>query len=327
MMTQAADYTAEELQEAQELSTALDRFLAARRQDEDAETSAALASLGPAAPVVRDLVALNEMFGPVPTALQDQIEQKLRKGTSLPVPTHPPTAWRWLRSPWVLRPLAAVLLVVCLTAAFLWTQPGQQAMAALRAILQAGTVHVEVEPEGAISPTPSSLATMHVYQGAVEQDVPDLETAHKLVSFPLLEPAVLPEGYGLQHIWAVSFPDGPVWLQGPFFLEMRFAPAGAVPELVYLSLRQSGVNPSQGFEITSLRLRSEDVLSADQVNLDGKEAALLVMQAGGSGSSVSRSRLPPPLRELVWQQGAVMVELGSQVLDTDGLMRVARSLH
>jgi len=305
------DYSSEELQEALAFSEALDGLLLARRRGAaPSEAPGDAPQLAELWPVLRGLTALEEAWGPAPPSLERAVRQKLDPPQREPL-------WRLFLQP------AAALALVALLGLFL-TGPGHQAMAELRAILHIGTVQVEVAPEGTTPPT----TAVQAYRGVVEQEVPSVEAARQMVSYPLLEPGYLPEGYQLRRVQAISLEEGPTWLREPFFVEMYFAPDDASPDFIYLSLRQSGVNPGPGWEISSLLFRSKDVENAEMVTLDGKQAALLTLEGEFKAKPTSpRVRRPPALRELVWQEGSVMVELGTQVLETEELLRVARSLQ
>ncbi|NLE76243.1 MAG: hypothetical protein GX605_05770, partial [Chloroflexi bacterium] len=132
-------------------------------------------------------------------------------------------------------------------------------------------------------------------------------------------------GYRLQGVTAISLAEGPLWLREPLFVEASFAPPDAAPELCYLSLRQGAVQPGAGWEVSTFLFRSEDVTSAETVEINGQPAALLALE--GQPTQGRPARRPPPLRELLWQQGDTMLELSTQALDPQELLRVARSLQ
>ena len=316
-MRDKVDYTAEGLLEGIAISSAIDQFLAARGLGRPAsEALEELPQLVDVGVVLRGLCALEESWGTAPQALERDLRRRLEEQ-----PQEPRRPFFWQVS---LRPLAALALVAFATVGFLLTTPGHQALAALRAILQIGTVEVKVVPEGLVSPTP----VLRTYAGLVEQEVADLEVARQMVNFPLREPEHLPPGYRLQRVTTISLEEGPIWLKEPFFVELYFAPDDASPELIYLKCRQSGVNPGEGWEVATFLFSSEEVKSVEQVDLNGKPAALLVIEGEMGGQLLSpMSRRPPPLRELLWQEESVMMELDTQVLNVEELVKVARSLQ
>ena len=210
--------------------------------------------------------------------------------------------------------IATVLALVVL-ALVLFTTPGQRAVAALMATLNLGdgTAHpVQVN----VSPDRQPTGTQ--YAGARAETLASLDAARARVPYRLLEPGWLPSGYTLQSVAAISYDGMPDWFPQPLYIETTYR-AAAMPSLTFdLTLRQFGVALGEAGHIRTLRFDSVDVTSTQEVQVNGRAALLLTL---GQGSNHSM------LRELVWQQGDVMIEILSQSLSPQEMLTVAAALR
>ncbi|NLE76548.1 MAG: hypothetical protein GX605_07325, partial [Chloroflexi bacterium] len=168
--------SADELRAALAASQAIERMLQA---DGQGQATAALADLRLA---VDGLLTLRAGYSPPPPALVERVRSRQA------APQAPPRHRLW-QAAW--RPVAALALTSVLTTAIFLTGPGEQALAALRAIFRVGTVQVQVAPEAAISPTPGQRAYPST---AATEPLADLAAAQALVSFPLWQVGYLPAG-------------------------------------------------------------------------------------------------------------------------------------
>lgn len=266
------------------------------------------ADLQPLLFTARQLTDLAAALPPPSLALT----QRVRRLTAAP----PRPAGRlqriWSPRPWLRVATALVLAVLALS---LFTAPGQRAMAALMASLNLGdgaahNVRVNVSPD--------PLRTGPQYTGARAENLANLDTARARVPYPLLEPAWLPPGYTLQGVSAVSYAGMPDWFPQPLYIETDYRAAGASRVSFDLTLRQFGVALGETGRIRTLRFDSVDVTATQEVQVNGRAALLLTLGQPSQDAAV---------RELVWQQGDVMIEILSQSLSPEDMLAVAASLR
>ena len=239
------------------------------------------------------------------------LTQRVRKLTAAPAAA-PGARLAWLRLPSF---RVATALVLVLLAALIFTKPGQRAVAALMATLNLG--------DGAAHPvqvnvSPDRQPTGPEYAGARAESLADLEAARARVPYPLLEPAWLPAGYRLQHVAAISYDGMPDWFPQPLYIETDYRAAGRQALTFDLTLRQFGVALGDAGHIRTLRFDSVDVTSTQEVQVNDRAALLLTFRQAGKSAVV---------RELVWQQGDVMIEILSQSLGPEEMLAVAASLR
>lgn len=237
------------------------------------------------------------------------LSQRVRKLTAAPAPG---ARLAWLRLPSF---RVATALALVLLAALIFTKPGQRAVAALMATLNLG--------DGAAHPvqvnvSPDRQPTGPEYAGARAESLADLDAARARVPYPLLEPAWLPAGYRLQNVAAISYDGMPDWFPQPLYIETDYRAAGRRALTFDLTLRQFGVALGDAGHIRTLRFDSVDVTSTQEVQVNDRAALLLTFRQAGKSAVV---------RELVWQQGDVMIEILSQSLGPEEMLAVAASLR
>lgn len=237
------------------------------------------------------------------------LSQRVRKLTAASAPG---ARLAWLRLPSF---RVATALALVLLAALIFTKPGQRAVAALMATLNLG--------DGAAHPvqvnvSPDRQPTGPEYAGARAESLADLDAARARVPYPLLEPAWLPAGYRLQNVAAISYDGMPDWFPQPLYIETDYRAAGRQALTFDLTLRQFGVALGDAGHIRTLRFDSVDVTSTQEVQVNDRAALLLTFRQAGKSAVV---------RELVWQQGDVMIEILSQSLDPEAMLAVAASLR
>jgi hypothetical protein len=218
----------------------------------------------------------------------------------------------WPRLPY-LRLAAALALVM--VAVMFFTTPGQRAMAALIATLNLGDgtarqVQVNVSPDS--QPAGQQSA------GARAETLASLDVARARVPYPLLEPGWLPADYALHSIAAVSYDGMPDWFPEPLYIETEYRAAATRSLAFDLTLRQFGVALGDAGRIRTLRFDSVDVASTQEVQINGRAGLLLTLRQETKG---------PVVRELVWQQGDVMIEILSQSLSPHDMLAVAAALR
>lgn len=218
----------------------------------------------------------------------------------------------WPRLPYLR--LAAALALVMLAVTF-FTTPGQRAMAALIATLNLGDgtshqVQVNVSPDSQPAGPQSA--------GARAETLASLDAARARVPYPLLEPGWLPADYALHSIAAVSYDGMPDWFPEPLYIETEYRAAATRTLAFDLTLRQFGVALGDAGRIRTLRFDSVDVASTQEVQINGRAGLLLTLRQENKG---------PVVRELVWQQGDVMIEILSQSLSPRDMLAVAAALR
>lgn len=219
-----------------------------------------------------------------------------------------PALSRWGRFDWrpwpALAAMAAVLLVV-LTA----LGPGRGALASLYARLNLGNVDVSV--------TPDSLPVGPRYTTAYRESLPNLAEAQTRVDFAVAVPATMPAGYSLDAVAAITYEGMPVWFPAPFYVELDYRGPAGQALLHDLTIRQFGMALGDQANISDLRFAADQVAESHAVEMEGHPALMVVHRAPAE----------QPIRELVWQEGDVMLELLSQTLTPEEMMHIAASMH
>lgn len=206
----------------------------------------------------------------------------------------------------VLAPLAAILLIAVLVL------PGpRQALATWVARFQLGRVHVAVVSDETTRPA----------LDAESQHFASLADAEAAAGFDLLEPAYLPAGYGLFGVEAVYYAALPAWLQ-PLYVEASYRPAAASPEVRYYAvLREFNASQAGGVKVGEIEFQSETVRDASDVALPGSRPAVLLEFEAASGDDRTL------LRQLIWEQEGLTLELWSEALPAEEMLRIAASLR
>jgi hypothetical protein len=151
---------------------------------------------------------------------------------------------------------------------------------------------------------------------AVETILANWSEAQTVMSFTPMEPAVLPDGYHMQSLRAISYKGMPDWLPQPFYLDAIYAPAGKeADDEQYLSIRQYAISYEPHGEISRLGFQPQQVENITSLSVGDKPAVLVEL---GQGSA---------LRELIWQHNGLAVELTSRTLSAQDLITVAESMR
>lgn len=244
----------------------------------------------------RRVTGLSQAMAPPSPGLLRRIE-RLEQGTARP---------RWGWSGWRPWPaFAAVALLVVLAA----LGPGRGALASLYARLNLGNVDVSV--------TPDSLPVGPRYTTAYRESLPNLAEAQARVDFAVSVPATMPAGYSLDAVAAITYEGMPVWFPAPFYVELDYRGPAGQALLHDLTIRQFGMALGDHANISDLRFAADQVAESHAVEMEGHPALMVVHRAPAE----------QPIRELVWQEGDVMLELLSQTLTPEEMMHIAASMH
>lgn len=266
------------------------------------------ADLLPLLSTAQQLTSLAAALPPPSLALA----QRVRRLAAAPAPAARRLDSIWAPRPWLRAAAVAALVLLALS---LFTAPGQRAMAALMASFRLGD---NAGRDVQINVSPDQLPTGSQYAGARAETLANLDAARGRVPYPLLEPGWLPPGYTLHSVSAVSYTNMPDWFPQPLYIETAYRTTPAPAVSFDLTLRQFGVALGETGRIRTLRFDSVDVSSMQEVQVAGRPALLLTLGQLDDGAAV---------RELVWQQGDVMIEILSQSLSPDDMLAVAASLR
>jgi hypothetical protein len=147
---------------------------------------------------------------------------------------------------------------------------------------------------------------------AVREPLRDLVAVELAIGRAPSLPKVLPEGYILLEITAVSYPDLPSWISQPFYIELGYGVEDGSPELYLREYRL--LFRDQG-GIKGIKAATELVAGHEEVEVAGVPAALLTF----SGDEVTHT--------LIWERDGLLLELESDCLSRDELMWVAGSVR
>jgi len=247
----------------------------------------------------RYLAGMVQRLGAVDPALEQRISCIAQRQGAI----GPATRWPRLRPAWVAAALAALLVAVALL-----TPLGQTAVASFMAVFNLGRTEVQIAP-----PQVTTTATAAAGSTAVVEAL-TLEEAQAQVSFAIPQPAYLPPGYRLLEVHSYTYPDLPAWIAQPFCLELVYGDGRgdqAAPHLYPITLGDKASS-------SGLNLGASPIQDVRDVDVDGKPGVLLRLGAEGAETV---------WRELVWEQGDLILSLSAASLSEDELMRIARSVR
>ncbi|MFQ5611783.1 MAG: hypothetical protein ACE5H9_06580 [Anaerolineae bacterium] len=293
-------------EEETRLSEAIDRMLAGQpaavegREAELLAIAAALRDWGGRLSTVEDEVAgqiLRRVFKEERSGLE-------RWQTPRPLDQSSPTFERATRSwqgarRWRFALASAALLLVL---AFFVSPPGQAVVAEVAGVFGLGRTQIEIGPPLAAT----ALASER------RQPVTALVTAEALLDTALLS-AEVPSGYRQAAIEVLYYdglsPDVPQ----PLFVEITYQTADGAT----FYLTQGSIRPGRNVEIEQLRFLAGQVAAGEPVMVGELPAVLLVL-----GEPAGR-----PVRNLVWEQGEMLVKLSSSDLSAEALIEIATQLR
>jgi hypothetical protein len=239
--------------------------------------------------VARHLREISAHMSPVPV----QLERRVRAIVGAP-PV--PRGRSWSAA-------ATGALVAAAVFVLLWiTVPGGQMVGAdmVRALL--GQTRVELTP-------------------TLDSELPSREVREPLSGLLAAEitmgrapslPRALPEGHSLQEVAAVSYPDLPSWISQPLFVELCYGLPGQPPAL---KLRQYRLLFRQFGGISGVQVAGDAVAGFEQVEVAGAPGTLLTTTRNGT------------VRTVLWERDGLLLELESETLSRDELLRIAQSVR
>lgn len=248
------------------------------------------------------LEALADLLPAPEAAFERRVWQRLQATEAKPArrPLLQGLRLRWLA------PAAFLFLLV------LFAFPGpRQALGDWVASFQVGEVQVSVVTE----------ATSRPALAAARQRFDGLKEAADATGFELLQPGYLPPGYAVSSVEAVTFDELPVWMR-PLYIEVRYQPADARPEIGYYAvLREFNTASTNQSRVSEIQLLSESVHSVQDLQLAQGAAGVLIEFEPAQGDD------RVVIRELIWERDGLTFELWSQVLAPEEMVRIAESLQ
>jgi hypothetical protein len=208
---------------------------------------------------------------------------------------------RWQPALWSAAATAAVLVLLWLVVPGASPSGGVSALAQMRAVLL-GQTRVEVTP----TLTPASAS--------VREPLRDPLAAELLIGRAPSLPKALPEGYALQEVAALSYPDLPAWISQPLSVEFCYGDR-SMP--CALRLRQYRLLFRDFGGISGVKVASDAVRDAEQVEVQGVTAMRFVL--------VSESDPGQLIQTIVWERDGLLLELESEMLEAEQLLEIARS--
>lgn len=240
--------------------------------------------------VARRLAQMHAMLPPVPAALRGRIDQAMRARLR-PCPS----GW----ASW--RPALWGALVTALALLLLWTftPAGQVAWARVLVSLRLRQTTVEITPAASGEP-----------MRAVREPLRDLLAVELAMGRAPALPRSLPEGYALREMTAVSFPDLPVWISQPLYVELAYGPEQSPKSLLLREYR--------------LRFREQGgLLSYKQL---GDATVEAVEVAGVEGALITRYGNTPSC-SIVWERDGLLLELYSEILNKETMLEIAQAIR
>jgi hypothetical protein len=168
--------------------------------------------------------------------------------------------------------------------------------------LQLGQTRIEV--------TPTTIPAPATETPSVRVSLPDLAAVETQMGRSPAVPQLLPDGYELGDITAVSYPDLPALTSQPFLFELCYGYPGDKPAV---RLREYRLLLSEFNNISGINYAGDIVM--EQVTIAGTDGALLTV----SGKEIQHI--------LVWEWDGLLLELQSTVLSKEQLLDLAQSIE
>ena len=268
---------------ARQLSTEIDRLLSGVDQTE--EPPLVVAKEVAAA---RRLCRWSERLPPVP----DELERRVAAAVQSSVTNDRPRTWR--SAAWGAAVATLIFLMIWMV-----VPSGQQVWAqAWRVLL--GQTDVALTP------------TLEPPTRAQRDPLRDLVAVELLMGRAPSLPKVVPEGYTLTEITAVSYPDLPSWISQPFFVELGYGVASEPPGLF---LREYRLLFREYGGITGVEAATGLVAAHQEVDVAGAPGVLLTF----IGEQIKYT--------VIWERDGLLHELETDRLDADQLLHIAQSVR
>jgi hypothetical protein len=141
-----------------------------------------------------------------------------------------------------------------------------------------------------------------------------MDEAQALVSFDIPLPARLPDGYHLVEVIGISYPNLPAWVPQPFLLELVYG-----DDLEHTSaLRLYPIMLGDRANIAGLNLEASPIQNVEDIEINGQPGVLL---------QLGDSRAKATWKEVVWEQGDLILALSATHLTETELLDMARSVR
>lgn len=284
-----------EQRRADRVSAAVDQVLGGREARPD-QVEAGDAGLVDTA---RYLAGLVQRLGTGDPALEQRVARACRQQRAVERGRRLPR----FRPGWAMAGLAATLLVAALL-----TPLGQTALASFMAVFHLGRTEVHITPAHL-----TSMATAVAGSTAVAEAL-TLEEAQAQVSFAIPQPADLPPDYHLLRVQSYSYSDLPAWIPQPLCIELVYDDGHGHQA----ALRLYPIALGDRASISRLNLEAAPIQDVLDVDVNGKPGVLL--RLGDQGAETV-------WRDVVWEQGDLILALSAATLTEDELMRAARSVR
>jgi hypothetical protein len=236
--------------------------------------------------VAQRLADLSDRLPPAPASLQRRVAAIVERADA----SYRPRPWR--SAVW-----GAVTAAIVLFGLWMVIPSGQQVAAQVWRVLL-GQTEVELTP------------TLQAPTRVEREPLRDLVAAELAMGRAPSLPKVLPDGYVLQEIAAVTYPDLPSWISQPFFVEFGYGLEGASPGLW---LREYRLLFRDYGGISGIEVASGSVSERQKVDIAGAPGALL--RFSGAREVVT----------VIWERDGLLLELETDCLDQEDLLAVARS--
>ncbi len=256
--------------------------------------------------LLQRLAQINNLMPAVPAALRRRVDEIVLSGPlphltrrvdTLILTQSAPRPARLLR----LRPALGGALVTALILVLLWTitPAGQGVWGRVLVTLKLRQTTVEITPTADAEPT-----------RAVREPLRDLLAVELTMGRAPSLPKLLPEGYDLREMAAVSFPDLPAWISQPLYVELCYGTDQA-PKAVCLREYRLLFREEGGI-LSYTQLGDSTIQPVDVAGVDG----VLVTTYGDA-----------PSHSIVWERDGLLLELHSEILRKETLLEIAQTVR
>jgi hypothetical protein len=261
--------------------------------------------------VARRLNELVASFPPVPADLERRVREIVRSR-----PVYINRGWRPARAA-ALSALATALVFLIVFLAVPGMSGERRSWAQMIDVLLGQTL-VTLTPTLQVGSTLVASLTPEASAPPVREPLRDLVAAELLIGRAPSLPGTLPQGYVLQEIVAVSYPDLPSWISQPFYVELCYG-LEAEGSRSDLRLRQYRLLFREFGGISGVQVASGAVQDVEQVDVKGATGMLLTFD--------SPDRAARPAYTVLWERDGLLLELETGGLSQEALLDIARSVR
>lgn len=272
---------------AQRLSAEIDRLLNGTPAHTESE------ELG----IARRLHDQSDRLPLVPAGLERRVAAIVEQRSQTVRPRIALAPRRFAAQVWRSAAWGAASTAIILLALWMVVPSGQQVGAQVWRVLL-GQTEVELTP------------TLQTPTRAEREPLRDLVSAELAMGRAPSLPRMLPEGYALIEIAAVTYPDLPSWISQPFYVEFGYGPEGKTPGLW---LREYRLLFRDYGGISAIEVATESTSQRQEVDIAGVPGALLHFDNAREVITV------------IWERDGLLLELETDCLEQEDLLAVARS--